>query len=685
MTQDQGQRTDGQQSRAGAQRLRVTQRRAKPLRVWGTLDPAVEQERRETVDDALDQLPVGVWIARAATGEVLFRNEAFRRITGTEPLDGVGMAGIPLAYGIHDRQGRPYPVARLPFTRALESGGPVVVDDMVIHHRDGRRTYLRAFAHSVRDRHGEASQVVVAVTDITAEVRALAERAEIEKHLAVAIHHAPVLLFTMDRNSVLTARDGALRAILEVGGASMVGRALLETYKDHPTVPGFIRRALAGETVSYSVEVRGLVMDVWLGPLRDAAGEVAGAIGVCTDITERTRLQAGIAQADRIRAIGTIAASVAHEINNPLTYVLGGLAEVTNHLDELATELRAAQAAGRDDGGLAAALRRIDRLRDDLAPALAGTERIRQVTRDLSTFTRPDEAQLAPVDLGAVARSVLKLVRKEIEARARLVDEIGPGAVVQGNEARLVQVLINLLMNAWQALPEPDPARAVIGVRTAARGGQAVIDVWDNGPGVPPDLRERIFDPFMTTKDVGEGSGLGLFVCRNIVGALQGNITVGDAPGGGALFRITLPIWKQPTAGPAPLATNPGGAGDQSGRRHILIIDDDVMVARALATRFRGGSFEVRSVLDAREGLAILLTDARMDLVYCDIMMKGLSGIELYEELRRRSPERASKIVFMSGGAFTAEAQTFLQQRPHLFVQKPFDIVGDARRRLGPG
>src|SRR5205807_480449 len=106
-------------------------------------------------------------------------------------------------------------------------------------------------------------------------------------------------------------------------------------------------------------------------------------------------------------------------------------------------------------------------------------------------------------------------------------------------------------------------------------------------------------------------------------------------------------------------------------RRQILIIDDDLMVARALASRFRGESFQVRSVVDAREGLDILLADEQIDLVYCDIMMKAFSGIDLYEELRRRAPERASKIVFMSGGAFTGEAQTFLQQRPEAFVQKP--------------
>jgi PAS domain S-box-containing protein len=643
------------------------------------------KDGRETVESALDELPVGVMIARAPTGEVLLRNQAFRRIMGTVAPERVGLSGTPAAYGLHDREGRPYPVEGLPFVRALHSGGPVVVDDMVIHHPAGGRSYLRAFAQPVRDQHDQVTHVVVALTDITAEVRAVAERAQIEKHLAVAIHHAPVLLFTMDRDSVLTATDGALRGVLEQGRGSVVGLSMLDAYKHHPTVPGHIRRALAGETVSYTVEVRGVVMDVWLGPLRDAAGELAGAIGVCTDITERQRLQAEVTRADRVRALGTMAASVAHEINNPLTYVLGGLEVAKLELDDLATELGVLQARAPGGAALAVALRRVDHVREQLALAVAGSERIRQVARDLGTFMRPKDEPLEPIDVAAVARSALKLVRKEIEARARLVDEVAPCPVVQGNEARLVQVLVNLLINAWQALPAPsDPARAVIGVRTGTHDGQAVIEVWDSGPGVPPQLRGRIFEPFMTTKSVGEGTGLGLFVCRSIVQSLQGSITVHDAPGGGALFRVLLPAAARADA---PSAAAPEGGAqsrvDGGRRRNILIIDDDQMVAQSLAARFRNRNFDVRLVFDARRGLDILLAEEDIDLAYCDVMMNGFSGIDVYESLRSRHPERAARIVLMSGGSFTREAQAFLAQFPDAFVEKPFDIVADAQRRIG--
>jgi two-component system cell cycle sensor histidine kinase/response regulator CckA len=637
----------------------------------------------QTREGAFDELPLGIWVARAPTGDVLYTNQAFRTIMGMEAVGSADIAAAPAVYGIFDREGKLYPVENLPFSVALARGEPVVVDDLVIHRGDGSRVWVRAFANPVRDAQGVVRHVVIAFTDITAEVKAVVERAEIEKHLAVAIHHAPVLLFMMDRDAVLTTADGALRDVLERGRGAMVGRSLLQTYKDHPTVPGNIRRALAGETVSYSLEVQGLVLDVWLGPVRDAAGALAGAIGVCTDVTESRRLQTRIIQDDRIRAMGTMAASVAHEINNPLTYVLAGLEEANLELEGLSTDLGALMGPQGNGVVVSAALNRIGRLREYLAPALAGTQRIRQVTSDLRTFTRPNDERLAPIAIDTIVRSVLKLVGKEIEARASLVEEIGVSPVVLANEARLVQVLVNLLMNAWQALPAADPAHQVIGVRTGTHDSQALIEIWDSGPGVPSQLREQVFEPFVTTKDVGTGTGLGLFVCRNIIRSLRGQITAHDAPGGGALFRIVLPPTTQPALVPA--AAPAVGAGPKSSvrRARILIIDDDAIVAGALASRFAADAFDVRTVFDGRQGLDILLTDDRLDLAYCDIMMKDFSGIDLHEALQRQSPGRLSKVVFMTGGAFTGEAQAFMDRRGDALVQKPFDILADARRRVG--
>jgi CheY-like chemotaxis protein len=305
------------------------------------------------------------------------------------------------------------------------------------------------------------------------------------------------------------------------------------------------------------------------------------------------------------------------------------------------------------------------------------------VTRDLSTFIQRDDERIRPIEVASSVRSALKLVRKEIEARARLVDDISASAIVQMNEARLVQVLVNLLVNAWQALPSSYPSEHEIGVRTSLDDSHVLIEIWDSGPGVPVERREQIFEPFVTTKAVGTGTGLGLFVCRNIIHAAQGHITVHDGPRGGALFRVVLPISHAPRESAVPKLADETDPDTLGRRARILIIEDDAMVARALASRVAGDLFEVRTVLDGRQGLDILLTDEQLDLAYCDVMMKGFTGIDLYEELERQSPQRLSKIVFMTGGVFTGPAQEFLKQRRFACVHKPFDIVADARRRVG--
>jgi PAS domain S-box-containing protein len=641
----------------------------------------MNEDALETSERVLDEFPFGIWVARASTGEVLYKNQSFRAITGVEAVgDDLAPAAVP--YDIFDRQGNPYPVEDLPFRRALARGEPVVVDDLVVHRRDGSRVYVRAFANPVRDDKGAISHVVIALTDITAEVRALVERGEIAKHLEVAIHHAPVLLFTIDAAGVVTAADGALNATLSSESGGMIGRSLFEAFRDDPVVLENVRRALAGETVSYSVQVRKVTLDVWIGPAWDAAGERAGAIGVCTDVTEARRLQTRIMQDDRVRAMGTVAASVAHEINNPLTYVLAGLEEAKLEIESLSAKLEALRGAG-DGTTVATALRGMGRLNEHLGPVTAGINRIRDVTRDLKTFSRPDDERLSQVDLAAVVRSVLSLLRKEIEVRARLVEELETSPPVLANEARMVQVLTNLLMNAWQALPAPDPLRHIIGVRTGTQDGQALVEIWDSGPGISPQDRERIFEPFVTTKDIGAGTGLGLFVCRNVIEAVHGRISVHDAPGGGALFRIVLPATTGKTDASMRAPAVHVRTKSKERRLCVLIVDDEAMVASALAARLSREQFEVRTVLDARRAVDILLTDDEVDLAYCDVMMKDFTGIDLHEALSRRAPQRLSKVVFMTGGAFTAEAREFLEHRRDTHVQKPFDIAADVRRRIG--
>ena len=239
--------------------------------------------------------------------------------------------------------------------------------------------------------------------------------------------HAPIAIWTTDIDGVITMSEGAGLAALGVKSGQLVGQKVLDIYGAHPTIPGYIRRGLAGRFFLVHGRVGEAVYHTWLTPLRGPAGEIVGLTGLSHDISELHRLQQTTIQNDRVMALGTLAASVAHEINNPLAYVLAQAEGVDAEVDALEGLL--AKMHGPE---VPAARASLARLREGLAPVRSGTARIASITRDLRTFSRPEDSSLYPVDLRGVVLSVLKLVGKEIEARARLVLDLQPDAPGDG-------------------------------------------------------------------------------------------------------------------------------------------------------------------------------------------------------------------------------------------------------------
>jgi PAS domain S-box-containing protein len=623
----------------------------------------------------LETLPVGIWVAQVPSGQVSYANPEFRNILGMPAVEGSKIGDAPTTYGIHDRSGRVYPVELLPFSRVAATGKPATVDDLVIHRTDGRKVDIRAFAHPVFDGAGKLTHVVVTFLDITQEVRAEVERERTESRLAFTVHHAPIVLWSADSAGVVTLSEGAGLVAMGMKSGQLVGANLFDLYKDHPSIAGNIRRGLAGESFWYITQVGEAVYDTWLTPLRDASGAIVGVSALSKDVTEIRKLQSSAIQNDRAIALGTLAASVAHEINNPLTYMLGHLASMGKLLERMERAL-----AGLPEGPRGEISSLAGQLRQALDPVLAGTERIAGITRELRTLSRPPDEEATLVDVRSVVESVLKLVGKEVEARARLETELRETAPVRGNAARLIQVVLNLVVNAMQALPGDRPGSDRILVATRDDGDLVVIEVADTGPGVPPEERERIFEPFVTSKNVGEGTGLGLFVCRNIVRELSGSVTVEDRPGGGANFRVVLPAVRRPAPAAAP-GKPPAPAKPTSGQ--VLIVDDDPAVAEALRLQLVSAGYRAILEPDAARALETLATrHDGIDLVYCDLMMKGISGMDLAEALARRAPAALGKVVFMTGGAFTARARAFKELYSGQCVDKPFDILAETSRRL---
>jgi CheY-like chemotaxis protein len=210
-------------------------------------------------------------------------------------------------------------------------------------------------------------------------------------------------------------------------------------------------------------------------------------------------------------------------------------------------------------------------------------------------------------------------------------------------------------------------------VTTRKEGDRVVVEISDTGCGIPEDELPCIFDPFFSTKPIGVGTGLGLSVCHGIITNLGGEISVNSAPGHGTTFRVSLPAVDEGER----KATLPPPSASRAPRSRVLIVDDDVLVARSVG-RLLGRFHDVCLVSSAAEALALLVGRddlQEFDVIFCDLMMPGMTGMDLHHELVTKAPEMAARMVFATGGAFTARAQEFLDTTPNLRLEKPFDLA----------
>lgn len=380
----------------------------------------------------------------------------------------------------------------------------------------------------------------------------------------------------------------------------------------------------------------------WLQCVAQPAVRVGGEVvwdGIITDVTERNELQAQLLLADRLASVGSMAAAVAHEVNNPLAYIKSNLALLESRLGRTSIDGES---------------------RELLREVIEGVERIETAVTDLRTFARSEESARAVV-LTNVMDASIRMASNEIRHRALLKRRYESDARVVADESNLGQLFLNLLIAVAQSIPEGEAPGYEIAVRVWVRSpGYVSVEIADTGPGLSDELLERAFEPLQSQP---LRAGLGLYVCHRIVAGLGGQITAARTKAGGNRFLITLPVSEQ-----AEVVNFPGRLLSSDRVARVLVVDDEDLVVKAMCRALEG--HVVVSASSGREAIELLKKGEPFDLVLCDVMMPDLTGADVYEAAREVGMER--RIVFVTGGAFTSSARAFLESVPNRRIEKPF-------------
>jgi len=388
-------------------------------------------------------------------------------------------------------------------------------------------------------------------------------------------------------------------------------------------------------------------------------GELLVAVAELVDSAQQRRTEGErLARAERLAAVGQLAQGVAHEINNPLAFLMANLEHVQQVLVPVIAAVSGGQPLPADH------LTDLVELPLAIAESLAGARRIQGIVRDIRTFSRMDDRGPRLLEVAPVVEAALQMAHSRWQPRARLETDLAHTALVFIDGDRLQQVLLNLVLNAADAIPEGHPEDHLIRVSSAMVAGRVVIEVSDTGVGMRPNILAHAFEPFFTTKPVGQGTGLGLFVCHRLITEAGGELTVESEPFHGTRFRVQLPAARAPAADEATLT----GAAAVPPSSRILVIDDEEAVGRSLKRLLR--QHEVSACVSPALALE-LLGEARFDLILCDLHMPDISGREFWDLMKRSHPEQAPRVAFMSAGILSEQMLEFAQTSSQPVLEKP--------------
>jgi PAS domain S-box-containing protein len=609
-------------------------------------DISLQREAESRFTDLFETLHEGIYFA-APSGEMLDVNPAAVRMLGYESKEELLKQPVDRHFvGSAERAA---------LLEELQRSGSVRDRELTLRRKDG--SFIRVLNSSVaiRDAAGEFVRFQGSLVDITERgqmERRLREEQEFVRRLVACF---PDIIVVLDTNGRYTFVSPRVQEFLGYTPDDYVGASIQE--RPHPddrnSLLDFFRSLTNGEIGFGAVEYRTSHKDGgWrivranASPLTNAEGQIIGVVASARDVTESKRLEQQLMQSEKLAAIGQMVSGVAHELNNPLTAILG----VSDLLQE-----RTVDEASR---------RQVQLIHKQARKAA-------ELVQGLLMFSRPSRHQSQHVRITDLIARAIELQKKELEARhiTASVDATAGLPLIEADPQHMTQVFVNLLTNAEQAIASvSDHGR--ISIHVNAMNGEQEILIDDDGPGIRPEIRAKIFDPFFTTHRTSGGSGLGLTICLVIVKEHGGTIEAQTSSQGGARFRILLP--SVTSTAPSVRTSGPSSRDCLKGRS-ILVVDDEGGIRELVQQGLAARGAVVDAVETGEEAWNRLMSRS-YDLVLCDSNLDGESGSGLFQRITNGKGSQPPRFVLMTGELLDANQVSSWEKKGARVLQKPFQI-----------
>lgn len=530
-------------------------------------------------------------------------------------------------------------------------------------HTDGSWRTLLATAGPVYDENGKITAVVTSARDIT-EARKIEKQLHTQQEFARKLVECfPHLIVVLDRERRFTFVSERVRDVLGVPPEAYVGKKIGQRIDDenqrkllemHDDIISGRRRQVQTEIQARHADGSQRAIQIHASPLYDEKGEITGMVSSGLDITESRRIEQQLVQKEKFASMGQMMVGAAHELNNPLTAILG----VSDLLRERATD---------------------DTMRRQVDLVLKQARRAAMIVQNLLAFSRPVTLGRSKLNLAEIIREVLAADKANLDQKRISVALDAPNdlPLVEGDRKLLKEVFSNIIANAEQAIAagrDNGTLRITLGVV----GLNVCAAFEDNGIGIPPESIGKIFDPFFTTKRTGGSSGLGLTICLAVVKEHGGRIETESQPGSGATFRIVLPMpgdsSEEPKTAPAASGKSALAGSDVLRGHRAIIVDDEESISEIVQEALSARGMKVEAFGTSEAALKFLAAN-ECDVVVCDFNLPGMSGEQFFQRLRTQNPAKMPRFVFMTGDLFDAATVERYQRAGASILQKPFHVA----------